>query len=76
MPTLHESTRPVEREKLVELRPSTFNPMPTPVAQTNQSATFGVSPMPGIVTYPDSLRQFYREGIPQYRVIPPRSILN
>jgi hypothetical protein len=49
-------------------------PGSSPVQITHDEPAMSIflcSPMPGISVATDSLRQFYRKGIPQQRVIPP-----
>ena len=43
--------------------------VPTP-QDSGYSSTL-ICPMPLVSAAPDGLRQFYRSGIPQYRLIPP-----
>ena len=38
--------------------------------------TFLVCPMPLVSANPDGLRQFYRSGVPQIRLVPPGRTLN
>lgn len=74
MPTIEESE--ATKAKLMHLHPSeppvspTRNPVvPEPVFPTYPR--FLVTSLPVSVTYqPDALRQFYRGGVPQERIIP------
>jgi hypothetical protein len=46
-----------------------FGPAPEPTFPTY--SRFLVTPLPAVSTFqPDALRQFYRGGVPQYRIFP------
>lgn len=72
MPSLNQSIRALNMKMFEPMQPepgATSQPS-TPAAPVNPGV-FTICPLPLVVAYPDQLRQFYREGIPQSRVLPP-----
>lgn len=70
----------IERgQRNAEIAKEKFEPVPesvTPVHNVPPVVSWGynpmlVCPMPPLTGYTDALRQFYREGVPQYRVLAP-----
>ncbi len=81
MPKLEETVRRARpyREKLEkgELEPRPFHPVaplaPTPPLEPVQKLNSTLCcPLPGIAVSPDSLVQYYRQGIPQMRILAPK----
>lgn len=73
MATLRAATRPLQVAKMFE--PVEQEPFRAPAQMAPATPVgpgmFTICPLPKIVAYPDGLRQYYRDGIPQQRVIPP-----
>jgi hypothetical protein len=73
MPSLTDSLRTVSDDDID--MPDQQDSSSSPFAPPPQSAEPGMSstlccPLPLVSAYPDNLRQFYRPGVPQTRVIP------
>lgn len=73
MATLEQSLQPVDRERLTQIdtQPATSPAAPAPAPTMDK---FLVCAMPPVQAYPDTLRQFYRDGIPQYRLLPAKPL--
>lgn len=71
MSTLSEATNPANARNLQPVDFGMADKGPPPEDATPQRNPFLRSPMPSINASPDSLRQFYGNGIPQFRVMPP-----
>jgi hypothetical protein len=75
MPSLAQSiqaARDLPRDQFQEVQPAPATANPTPPLSDNFAMMnqFLRCPLPPIHSNPDSLRQFYRGGVPQYRLIP------
>ena len=70
MPTLAESVRAIDTSMLERVEPN--QPTPTHGLPSSRStiSNFNVCPLPLVAAFPDSLRQFNRDNVPQYRIIP------
>jgi hypothetical protein len=71
MPSLEDSLRTVSDDDVDTSPQPSYSPSTPP----HTSAEPGLSsmlccPLPLVSAYPDNLRQFYRPGVPQTRVIP------
>jgi len=75
MPTLAQSTQPIDPNQQfdqIPTQPTVQGPGTEPIYPSYPR--FNVSSLPLIAIYqPDALRQFYRGGVPQSRIIPVQS---
>lgn len=72
--TLAEATKPVDTTDFIQLANNA--PPTTQITQSPRlsASPFLTTPLPLIAAFPDNLRQFYLDGIPQDRIIPVRGI--
>ena len=70
MPTLAEATQPRDTSRMVPVEPTppAQHAVPTPPGPGDGRNPFLICSHPLVVTV-DTLRQFYRQGVPQFRTL-------
>lgn len=71
MPKIADAIKPVDTRNMDPVNLAEGSGTPPLPSDQEQRNPFLRSPLPSINSSPDSLRQFYGPGIPQFRVMPP-----